>query len=72
MPCMNCIDGICQSRCLPKKSMMLKQLKPKIHPEMYERFCNESIETIVSVYNQAFFSREALRRDKNSFGKELS
>lgn len=66
MPCMNCINEICQSRCLPSRELMLKQLKPKIKEDMFESFSEKPTEFIVAVYNQAFFSTEVLSRKRAS------
>ncbi len=65
MPCMNCINEICQSRCLPSRELMLKQLKPKIKADMFESFSEKPTEFIVAVYNKAFFSGEALSKKRS-------
>ncbi len=66
MPCMNCINEICQSRCLPSRELMLKQLKPKIKEDMFESFSEKPTEFIVAVYNKAFFSVEALSKKRSN------
>lgn len=66
MPCMNCINEICQSRCLPSRELMLKQLKPKIKEDMFDSFSEKPTEFIVAVYNKVFFSDVALNRKGRS------
>lgn len=55
MPCNNCIDGICQGRCLPTKEIMLDQLKPMVKEDMFTSLESKPEDFIIKVYNKAFF-----------------
>ncbi|MGD1524573.1 hypothetical protein [Vibrio owensii] len=55
MPCSNCIDQICQGRCLPSREVMLEQLRPKIKPNMFSNLELQETDFIIKVYNKAFY-----------------